>query len=61
MNLTSGHGIHSHLFREYGPHAGPMQTRSTGTLSTEAGEATSYALDTIQKCAALHRPWQSSL
>jgi GTP-binding protein len=49
MNQTSGHGIHSHLFREYAPHAGPMQTRSTGTLvSTEAGEATSYALDTIQ-------------
>ncbi|MBL9179288.1 MAG: translational GTPase TypA [Verrucomicrobiaceae bacterium] len=49
MNLTSGHGIHSHLFREYAPHAGPMQTRSTGTLvSTEGGEATSYALDTIQ-------------
>ena len=49
MNLTSGHGIHSHLFKEYAPHAGPMQTRSTGTLvSTEAGEATSYALDTIQ-------------
>ncbi len=49
MNLTSGHGIHSHLFREYAPHAGYMQTRSTGTLvSTEGGEATSYALDTIQ-------------
>ncbi len=49
MNLTSGHGIHSHLFREYAPHAGPMQTRTTGTLvSTEGGEATSYALDTIQ-------------
>jgi len=49
MNLTSGHGIHSHLFREYAPHAGHMQTRSSGTLvSTEAGEATSYALDTIQ-------------
>jgi GTP-binding protein len=49
MNLTSGHGIHSHLFREYAPHAGHMQTRSTGTLvSTEGGEATSYSLDTIQ-------------
>jgi GTP-binding protein len=49
MNLTSGHGIHSHLFREYAPQAGTMQTRTTGTLvSTEAGEATSYALDTIQ-------------
>jgi GTP-binding protein len=49
MNLSSGHGIHSHLFKEYAPHAGPMQTRSTGTLiSTESGEATSYALETIQ-------------
>lgn len=49
MNLSSGHGIHSHLFREYAPHAGVMQTRSTGTLvSTESGEATGYALDTIQ-------------
>lgn len=49
MNLTSGHGIHSHLFREYAPHAGHMQTRNTGTLvSSESGEATGYALDTIQ-------------
>ena len=49
MNLTSGHGIHSHLFKEYAPHAGPMVTRNTGTLvSTESGEATAYALDTIQ-------------
>ena len=49
MNLTSGHGIHSHLFKEYAAHAGHMQTRSTGTLvSSEGGEATAYALDTIQ-------------
>ncbi len=49
MNLTSGHGIHSHLFREYAPHAGFLQTRSTGTLvCSEPGEATAYALDTIQ-------------
>ena len=49
MNLTSGHGIFSHLFKEYAPHCGTMSTRTTGTLvSTEAGEATSYALDTIQ-------------
>jgi GTP-binding protein len=49
MNLTSGHGIFSHLFKEYAPHCGPMSTRTTGTLvSTEAGEATSYALDSIQ-------------
>jgi len=49
MNLTSGHGIFSHLFKEYAPHCGAMNTRTTGTLvSTEGGEATSYALDTIQ-------------
>lgn len=49
MNLTSGHGIHSHLFREYAPHAGFLQTRNTGTLvCSESGEATAYALDTIQ-------------
>ncbi len=49
MNLTSGHGIHSHLFREYAPHAGFLQTRNTGTLvCSEPGEATAYALDTIQ-------------
>jgi GTP-binding protein len=49
MNLTSGHGIFSHLFKEYAPHCGAMSTRTTGTLvSTEAGEATGYALDTIQ-------------
>jgi GTP-binding protein len=50
MNLTSGHGIHSHLFREYAPHAGFLQTRNTGTLvCSEPGEATAYALDTIQE------------
>ncbi len=49
MNLTSGHGIFSHLFKEYAPHCGLMSTRTTGTLvSTEQGEATAYALDTIQ-------------
>jgi GTP-binding protein len=49
MNLTSGHGIFSHLFKEYAPHCGAMNTRTTGTLvSTESGEATGYALDTIQ-------------
>jgi GTP-binding protein len=49
MTLTSGHGIFSHLFKEYAPHCGTMSTRTTGTLvSTESGEATGYALDTIQ-------------
>ncbi len=50
MNLTSGHGIFSHLFKEYAPHCGPMSTRTTGTLvASDPGEATSYALDTIQE------------
>jgi GTP-binding protein len=50
MNLTSGHGIFSHLFKEYAPHCGKMSTRTTGTLvSSDAGEATSYALDTIKE------------
>ncbi|MBL9116374.1 MAG: translational GTPase TypA [Verrucomicrobiaceae bacterium] len=49
MNLTSGHGIFSHLFKEYAPHCGLMSTRTTGTLvSVEQGEATAYALDSIQ-------------
>jgi len=49
MNLTSGHGIFSHLFKEYAPHCGAMSTRTTGTLvSTDFGESTAYALDTIQ-------------
>jgi GTP-binding protein len=50
MNLTSGHGVFSHLFKEYAPHCGPMTTRTTGTLvSSDPGEATGYALDTIQE------------
>ena len=49
VNLTSGHGIMSHLFREYGPHAGPIVTRTTGTLvSMEAGTATTYSLQTLE-------------
>jgi GTP-binding protein len=49
LTLTSGHGIFSHLFKEYAPHCGGISSRTTGTLvSTEAGEATGYALDTIQ-------------
>jgi GTP-binding protein len=49
MNLTSGHGIFSHLFKEYAPHCGAMSTRTTGTLvSSDTGEATSYALDMVQ-------------
>ena len=45
VNMTSGHGIMSHLFKEYGEHAGDIATRSTGTLvSMETGVATAYSL-----------------
>lgn len=50
VNLTSGHGIFSHLFREYGPYAGEISTRQTGTLvSMETGVATPYSLAAIEE------------
>ncbi len=49
MNLTSGHGVMSHLFKQYAPWAGSIVTRTTGTLvSMETGEATPYSLEDIQ-------------
>ena len=50
VNATSGHGVMSHLFKEYGPWAGELSTRITGTLvATEAGETTAYALESTQE------------
>ncbi|MGC4075213.1 MAG: translational GTPase TypA [Nibricoccus sp.] len=50
INATSGRGITSHLFKEYGPYAGEVLTRITGTLiATEAGETTTYALLMVQE------------
>ncbi|MFM1851539.1 MAG: GTP-binding protein TypA/BipA [Verrucomicrobiota bacterium] len=50
VNATSGHGVMSHLFKEYGPYAGEVLTRITGTLiATEAGETTTYALVSCQE------------
>jgi GTP-binding protein len=50
VNATSGRGVLSHLFKEYGPYAGDVLTRITGTLiATEAGETTSYALVMVQE------------
>ena len=50
INATSGHGVLSHLFKEYGPYAGEVLTRITGTLiATEAGETTTYALTMCQE------------
>ncbi|MBK1828338.1 translational GTPase TypA [Haloferula rosea] len=49
VNLTSGHGIMSHLFAEYGPHAGEIVTRITGTLvSMDTGTATTYSLQLLE-------------
>ena len=45
VNLTSGHGIMSHLFDKYKPWAGTISTRQAGTLvSMDTGPATAYSL-----------------
>ena len=50
VNATSGRGVMSHLFKEYGPYAGEVLTRLTGTLiATEAGDTTAYALVMCQE------------
>jgi GTP-binding protein len=49
LNLTSGEGIMSHLFKEYRPDSGDIRTRRTGTLvSMEKGESVTYALNNIE-------------
>jgi len=49
VNMTSGHGIMSHLFSEYAPCVGDINTRQTGTLiSMETGTATNYSLLAIE-------------
>ncbi len=50
VNLTSGRGIMSHLFKEYAPFAGEITTRVTGTLvSMETGVTTAYSLAAIEE------------
>jgi GTP-binding protein len=50
VNLTSGRAAMSHLFKEYAPHCGAVQSRLSGTLvSMENGIATAFALDTLQE------------
>ena len=54
INLTSGHGIMSHLFKEYAPHAGDITTRLPGTLvSMEQGTATTYSLLPLEERGTL--------
>jgi GTP-binding protein len=50
VNATRGHGIMSHLFKEYGPHKGDIPSRNNGVLvSMENGVSTGYALESIQE------------
>ena len=50
VNMTSGHGVMSHLFDAYGPIAGEIKTRNTGTLvSMDQGQARPYALNLLQE------------
>ncbi len=45
MNTTSGHGMFSHLFREYAPYCGEFVTTPSGRLvSIENGVSTRFAL-----------------
>ena len=54
VNLTSGHGIFSHLFKEYAPYAGEITTRQTSTLiSMENGIARPYALQAMEERGSL--------
>ena len=49
LNMTSGHGIMSHLFKEYGPVAGEIAGRTSGTLvSMETGISMAYSLDALE-------------
>ena len=50
VNVTKGHGIASHLFKEYGAYRGEILSRGKGVLvSMEAGISMAYALDSIQE------------
>lgn len=54
VNLTSGHGIFSHIFKEYAPYAGEIVTRQFSTLiSLENGIARPYSLQAIESRGTL--------
>lgn len=49
VNMTSGHGVMSHMFESYKPLAGEIVSRQTGTLvSMEQGAARGYTLMTLE-------------
>ncbi len=50
MNLTSGHGVMSHLFKDYRPYIGRIKTRQNGTLvSMTQGTGVAYALKPLEE------------
>ena len=50
VNVTKGHGIMSHLFKEYAPFKGEIPTRNNGVLiSMDNGISMAYSLVTIQE------------
>ncbi|MEM7602842.1 MAG: translational GTPase TypA, partial [Verrucomicrobiota bacterium] len=54
MNLTSGHGVMSHLFKEYRPEGGRIRTRQNGTLVSMAqGKAMAYSLEALEERGTL--------
>ncbi len=53
LTWTRGLGLMSRLFVDYGPHRGPIVTRTRGSLvSKETGRATAYAIAPLQERAA---------
>jgi GTP-binding protein len=49
VNITRGEGVMSHLFREYAPFKGDIESRDRGVMvSMEGGTSTAYALNNIQ-------------
>lgn len=50
MNLTSGHGVMSHLFKEYRPVVGKIRAREQGCLvSMSTGTAMAYSLEGLEE------------
>ncbi|MEC8941630.1 MAG: GTP-binding protein, partial [Verrucomicrobiota bacterium] len=50
MNLTSGHGVMSHLFKDYRPVVGKIRSREQGSLvSMSTGTAMAYSLESLEE------------
>jgi GTP-binding protein len=50
VNSTKGAGVMTHLFHDYAPYAGEIETRRNGVLwSMDDGVATAYALAMVQE------------